>query len=427
MNILLIGGYGQFGRPTAKQLVGSDLVETVTIAGRNLEKAQQAAEEVGPKARAIRLDAEDSSATAEALGAGDVLVSFMWDQKRYQELLIRAAIQAGAHYCDLRSHLPSPELDAAARAAGVSALIGVGSDPGLTSLMDKMALSLLDEVDQVVSGYLWALLQDIWDDIYRAYFKLPGGLDRGPNGRKLRATLGTSASQEQRLEAIRDGRVVEMFLTLLSGHEPPRVEVPAVRGGVSITVDPLMAGVDMPLDGARGGFASLPVIAVDPPGELNDTPRINVDMAGLAQPFTNLLHALASQLRAEELEFDAAVAMAHRRLAADLDSYLLDPALFAAMPGYFISVYGRIEGRSARAAAWDPQPFYTQGNWLDLTAANVAVSVFRLLRGDINTAGAQPLAKMDAMDDAYIAEVTSLLPEVPAGLPLVDKRIEFLD
>ncbi|MGD2078542.1 MAG: saccharopine dehydrogenase NADP-binding domain-containing protein, partial [Chloroflexota bacterium] len=96
MNVLLLGGYGQFGLPTAKQLARYDLVEKITIAGRNLERAQEAAGEAGPKAQPLALDAEDGEAVADALQPGDVLVSFMWDQERYQEPLIRAAIQAGA-------------------------------------------------------------------------------------------------------------------------------------------------------------------------------------------------------------------------------------------------------------------------------------------------------------------------------------------
>jgi hypothetical protein len=285
----------------------------------------------------------------------------------------------------------------------------------------------LDEVDQVVSGFLWALLQDIWDDIYTAYFKLPGDLDRGPHGRELRAILGGPASREERLAAIRDGRVVEMFLMLLSGAEPQQAQVPAVRGGALISIDPLTSGVDVPLGAPAGGFAPVPVISVDPPGQANGAPQIGVDMAGLGQPFTELLQGLAAQLRAETLDFAAAVTEAHRQLAEDLDPYLLAPALFAALPGYFNCVYGRLEGRPARAATFSPQAYYTQGNWLDLTAANVAMSVFRLLDGTINTPGARPLAEMDSLDDAYIAKLTAMMPEVPAGVPLIDERIEFLD
>jgi NAD(P)-dependent dehydrogenase (short-subunit alcohol dehydrogenase family) len=89
---------------------------------------------------------------------------------------------------------------------------------------------------------------------------------------------------------------------------------------------------------------------------------------------------------------------------------------------------GQKGGRPARAAFWVPQPYYTEGNWLDMTAAPVAVSVIRLLRGEIGAPGVHPnLDEVDSLDEAQLAEVQSLLPEVPAGVPFLDRRIEFLD
>ena len=98
------------------------------------------------------------------------------------------------------------------------------------------------------------------------------------------------------------------------------------------------------------------------------------------------------------------------------------------MPGFFISVYGRKDERPACAALWVPQAYYTQRNWLDMTAAAAAVSVLRVLGGQIDAPGAHPkLAEVDSLDDAQLAEMKSLLPDVPQGVPYVDKRIEFLD
>lgn len=405
MNVLLLGGYGQFGLPTAKQIAHYNLIEEVVIAGRNLEKAQQAAAEVGPKARALRLDANDAEAVGAALGPGDVLVSFMWDRERYLEALTRPAIRAGAHFCDLGGPSPSPELDAAAREAGVTALIGVGSSPSLTDFTHKMAINLLDQVDYAVSGLHWALLLDIWDDIYRAYFKLPGGLDRGPHGRQLRATLGAPATREARLDAIRDGHVVEMFLSRLSRAEPPQVQIPAVRGGALTTVDPLLEGVDVPLGAPLDGFVPVPVVSLAPPEEQDGVPNTFASIAGFAQPVTDLLQATAARLRIQALDFDTAVALVYQRLEADLDTYLLDTKLFASMSGEFTSVYGRKQGRPARAATWIPQPWYTERNWLDMTAASVALSVVRLMRGDIDAPGAHLLADADTLDDTYLAEL----------------------
>ena len=58
MKIMLLGGYGQFGLPAAKHLARFDLIDEIIIAGRSLEKAQEAVVTVGPKDRGLQLDAD---------------------------------------------------------------------------------------------------------------------------------------------------------------------------------------------------------------------------------------------------------------------------------------------------------------------------------------------------------------------------------
>lgn len=421
MKVLLLGGYGQFGLPTAQQLVRDDLVDEIVIAGRDPERAQQAALALGRKARPLQLDTADVHAVEAALDGVRVMVSFMWRAARHQEPLLGAALRAGAHYCALGGPSPSAEQDEAARAAGLTALIGVGLKPGFADLVDKLAFSLLDDVDMALSNLFWPPLQAIWLDLYRAYYRLPGGLDRGPHGGELATVLAGPASDEARLRAIRDGRVVEMWLHLLSQGEPEEITIPRWRGGELVTVDPLAAGADTPLEG--GGFASLPVIMLDRATRFG-APYSDLNAAGFTQTFTDLLHDAAARVRGEEHDFESAARFVHGQLDAGLDDYLLDPALFAAVPGYSMSVYGRKEGKRARAAAWIPQAYFDERNWFDLTAANVAVSVARLLRGDIGKRGAFRLPEADTLDDAYIAEVTSRLPYRPEGVALVGRRLE---
>jgi hypothetical protein len=424
MAVVILGGYGQFGLPTAKQLVNDPLVDEVVIAGRDASRAAQAATEVGPRARALRLDADDPGEVRAALGPGDVLLSMMWDHDRYLEPLAGAAVRAGAHYCDMGSPLPSETLDAAARAAGVTVLIGVGSSPGLTELTQKWALGMLDEVDHTVTGFVWAPLQDIWDDLYRAYVKLPGDLDRGPHGRELRTVLAGPASVEERLAALRDGLVVELNLTRLVSGEKPAQIIPVVRDGRLVLVDPVADGVDVPL--VTGGFTSVPVLYALPDEAVAGAPSTYTSIPGLSRAFVALIHVTAARVRADELTYDEAVAEVRDALASDLDAHLLDPALFARLPGEFCTAYGRSSGRSARASTWFPQQWYTPQNWLDMTAANVAMSVTRLLNGRITERGALRLADADTLDEAYLAELESRMPFRPAGVPFVDRGLELL-
>ena len=57
MKVFALGGAGLFGLPSSRLLTASDLVTKIVVAGRNIERAQQAATELGDKASAVQVDA----------------------------------------------------------------------------------------------------------------------------------------------------------------------------------------------------------------------------------------------------------------------------------------------------------------------------------------------------------------------------------
>jgi hypothetical protein len=373
MKALLLGGYGQFGLPTARQLLRYDLIDRVVIAGRNLDRADIAAVQVGPRASALQLDAGDPDTIAQTLDAGDVLISFLWNEAELQGAVMEAAIRAGAHYLNLGHTPPTPEIDAAARAAGVTVLVGVGTSPGLLELMDKRTVAMVDEVDSAVSGWFWPRILDFWTDLYRAYMKLPGDLDRGPHGGELARRLSGPSTAEERLDAIRDDRVVEVWLQRLAARAPQGIEVAAVEGGRRVEVDPWAVGVDIPLDGHPDRFARLPIVAVSAPAPLpfgDGAEQTHHALAGFTRAFTALIREAAERVRSEEVAFADAAASVYAQLAADLDRYLLDPETFSAAALAFLSVYGRKGGRPVRATTWFPQALFTERNFIELTARN---------------------------------------------------------
>lgn len=150
--ILVVGGAGAFGRRLVEGLAATTAC-TVVIAGRDLARAREAAETVarthpGQRIEAVRLDAE--RADAEALRALR-LAGIVDAAGPYQALarggdpyaLARAAIAAGLPYADLadaRDFVAGfAALDAAARAAGVSALTGASTTPALSNaVLDRL-------------------------------------------------------------------------------------------------------------------------------------------------------------------------------------------------------------------------------------------------------------------------------------------------
>jgi len=130
MKALILGGTGLFGKQTAALLARENLITEVGLASRNLENAQQAVEEISDKARAVRVDIKDLSQLASIASGYDILVNAAGPTSEVQVPAVRAAIEAGVHYCDLaaigRYAESALQLDSQARARGVTAIICSG-------------------------------------------------------------------------------------------------------------------------------------------------------------------------------------------------------------------------------------------------------------------------------------------------------------
>lgn len=431
MNTLVVGGYGQIGVPVVRHLARSELIDEVAIAGRDRARAEQAAAEVGPKASALRLDATDPVAVRKAVGGRGLVLNLLPEPERFQDPIIRAAIDVGAHFCGVHQREPDAALHAAATKAGVTVLHGAGFHPGFLDLVGRLAYEGVDDLECVVEGLLYAPLQGIWTDLYRRYFPLPNGLDRGPQAEALPALLTGGGDEDALLAAIRDARVLEMWLHWMCSTEPATATIPAHREGRRIEVTPPIDGVDVPFAAGRGepGMTVAPAVMAVAAGHVPgrpDVPLTRVRMSGFSAAFDRLVRDGSDAIRNGDADFDATVRRAQAAVAADLPSFLLPAPVFAGLPGAFHVAYGRRDGRPARAAAWSTHAWWTPRNWVDMTSANVALTALRLLRGEINAVGLARVAEADRIDDAYLQELAALLPETPEG-DMVGTLLEYPD
>ncbi|MFZ2003754.1 MAG: saccharopine dehydrogenase NADP-binding domain-containing protein, partial [Stellaceae bacterium] len=140
--VLVVGGTGAFGGRLVAGLYETTDFDVV-IAGRDIDRATAAAAALGPRARALRLDA--ATVEADELRASDafVLVDAAGPFQGASTRLARAAINAGLHYVDLadgRDFVAGfGALDELARAAGVVALTGASSTPALShAVLDRL-------------------------------------------------------------------------------------------------------------------------------------------------------------------------------------------------------------------------------------------------------------------------------------------------
>ncbi len=157
MDLIVLGGYGEMGR-----IVTIDLVEhcrgcNITIAGRDVEAARKFAESLKLKGKGVwniswlKVDVRDHTALAKALKGRDVVLNAT---NYYNNIhVMKAALEAKVDYVDLGGlyHMTKRqlELDRDFKRAGLTAIIGIGSSPGITNVLAMHSASFLDKVESV--------------------------------------------------------------------------------------------------------------------------------------------------------------------------------------------------------------------------------------------------------------------------------------
>ncbi|HEX8995007.1 MAG TPA: saccharopine dehydrogenase NADP-binding domain-containing protein [Ktedonobacterales bacterium] len=153
MRLVVLGG-GAMGRITVRALAEDARVSQVVVGDRDVAAAERAVAALGAgreKVSVVACDVRDVEATAELLrGAGAVLNATDYT---FNLEVMRAALAAGVPYADLGGlfHMTRRqyELDGAFRAAGLAAVLGIGSTPGITNVLARVAVDRLERVERL--------------------------------------------------------------------------------------------------------------------------------------------------------------------------------------------------------------------------------------------------------------------------------------
>ncbi|MFI7006544.1 saccharopine dehydrogenase NADP-binding domain-containing protein [Streptomyces sp. NPDC050145] len=155
--VLVTGGAGEMGAYACGVLAKADEIAEVVVADRDAAKAAKLAADLGPKATPLTLDISDTRALARALADVDIVLNCAGPFYRFGREVLAAAISAGTDYLDIcddwEPTLEMLELDDAARAAGVTAVIGMGASPGTSNLLAVLAMDECDTVDRVYTSW----------------------------------------------------------------------------------------------------------------------------------------------------------------------------------------------------------------------------------------------------------------------------------
>ena len=158
-HIYAVLGAGRQGTAAAYDMVRWGDAKRVILADRDLPTAAAAARRVNRLtgrrvAAAVQLDVTDQAAVTRLLEDVDSFLSAV--PYSYNLDISKAAIRARANMCDLGGHIGiarrQHELDAEARAAGISIIPNCGQVPGVGTTLMVYAMELLDEAIDVLMG-----------------------------------------------------------------------------------------------------------------------------------------------------------------------------------------------------------------------------------------------------------------------------------
>jgi saccharopine dehydrogenase (NAD+, L-lysine-forming) len=147
MKVLQLG-VGAIGTVVARHLASHRAVESLTLGDMDTTRAEALAREMKGKVTVERVDAADPRALEKAVRGHGLVVGAVLPI--HNEAIMKAALAAGSHLLDLSSG-GGDELahDAAWKKAGLTAIHGMGEDPGISNVFARWAADRLDEVEAI--------------------------------------------------------------------------------------------------------------------------------------------------------------------------------------------------------------------------------------------------------------------------------------
>jgi saccharopine dehydrogenase-like NADP-dependent oxidoreductase len=149
MKIVVLGGAGTIGRVIALDLVQD--VDEIIIADLDFERAKQLVDDVKGGAQAASVDVKDAASLRKLLRGTDACINCV---NYYFNLdVMRACKEVGVPYLDLGGlfHVTRQQLELHRefQEAGVTAVLGLGSCPGVANVQAGWLAAMLDQVEYV--------------------------------------------------------------------------------------------------------------------------------------------------------------------------------------------------------------------------------------------------------------------------------------
>jgi saccharopine dehydrogenase (NAD+, L-lysine-forming) len=134
-------GCGTVGTTAVKTLDALGVVDTITIGDINVSYAQRVADSCTCDMFCVRCDAENPEELRDIIGNSDVVLNCIGPFYKYGPPILKIAIEEGVNYVDVCDDMDATteqlKFHQEAINNDVSALIGMGSSPGLANVLVK--------------------------------------------------------------------------------------------------------------------------------------------------------------------------------------------------------------------------------------------------------------------------------------------------
>ena len=406
MKVFALGGYGKVGLAAVKLLAQSDSITEIAIAGRNQERAEEAATEIGAKAIAVHADGTDEQELTSLLVGYDILMHAALNGTVLPA--IRAAIRTGTHYCDANVGNEQPlQLASDAASADITAVIATGICPGISNSMGVHAARQLEEVEQLQQGQ--------------------AGFINFQNGRELTPQQWLKDPEES-LSALHEYRPFLAWMLGIVQKDGTRT-VLDYRDGQWVEMNPIRDGLDVPhLESCTitlNPYASCDAFFGGLPGDLAKVSPVLMWFSALPPQLDAVLREQALRVLEEDIDPDTAINAFYDTADSDPHRWLTLPDDYTPVPMGWVRAVGRKDDRAARYNCWFPPAVWTVGG-CHLTSVALVVAVLKVLRGEMQERGVMTAEK--AFEPLpFFDETASPMPELLPDGKLIRESFEWLE
>ena len=153
--VTVLGGCGAVGSIAAAMLASTDLFSEVAIADISMEKIKETIQRLkASNLSPVEFDADSPESIKKAIAGSSVVLNCVGPYYKYGPIILKAVIESKINYVDVCDDFDATEkllaMDEDAKKAGISALIGMGSSPGIANILVRLCADLLfDQVDSI--------------------------------------------------------------------------------------------------------------------------------------------------------------------------------------------------------------------------------------------------------------------------------------